>query len=330
MAAQDSIELHRLGLNVHVLVSEGSPIHENLSKEKDLCLHPIAFQPRNYFDFKLRKKLLKIVREEGINLIHTHQTSLVGSITPWFWKERQMVLMASRHIMSNHSKRDPFHTLIYRRLDALIVMSETLRQNVVHTQRLRERQLKTVRLGLDFEKFDPDRVDAKRQRAQWGADDDTVVIGMVGRIDPAKGQSTFIKAAAGLTKMEGIQQKFKFVIVGEQTLGQTSAYLEELQKMVAQFHLQNEIFFAGYQQDIPEVMDAFDIFVMPSRQEAFGLVAIEAMAMCCPIVITNGGSAAEIVGNEEFGLLFRPQDAFDLQRQLRFFAGASRYAGADG
>jgi glycosyltransferase involved in cell wall biosynthesis len=64
-------------------------------------------------------------------------------------------------------------------------------------------------------------------------------------------------------------------------------------------------------------MQAFDLFVMPSKQEAFGLVAIEAMAMECPIVISSGGSASEIIGREEFGLLTRPDDAFDLQQRLR-------------
>jgi glycosyltransferase involved in cell wall biosynthesis len=60
-----------------------------------------------------------------------------------------------------------------------------------------------------------------------------------------------------------------------------------------------------------------DPFAPPDR-DAFGLVAIEAMAMECPIIISSGGSAAEIVGQEEFGLLMRADDAFDLQRQLRF------------
>src|SRR5690606_360971 len=49
----------------------------------------------------------------------------------------------------------------------------------------------------------------------------------------------------------------------------------------------------------------------------FGLVAIEAMAMECPIIISSGGSAREIVGDEEFGMLTRPDDAFDLQQRLR-------------
>jgi glycosyltransferase involved in cell wall biosynthesis len=117
-----------------------------------------------------------------------------------------------------------------------------------------------------------------------------------------------------LTKSE----KLKFVIVGEQTLGNYSNHLNELKEMVVQFGLEADVVFAGFQENIPEVVRAFDIFVMPSREEAFGLVAIEAMAMECPIVISSGGSSDEIVGDEEFGLTVRPDDAFDLQRQLRF------------
>ncbi len=89
--------------------------------------------------------------------------------------------------------------------------------------------------------------------------------------------------------------------------------------MVRIFHLEEAVVFAGYQENIPEVMKSFDIFVMPSKQEAFGLVAIEAMAMQCPIILSSGGSAPEIVGeDEEFGMTMRPEDAFDLQRQLRY------------
>src|SRR6185312_1683974 len=118
-------------------------------------------------------------------------------------------------------------------------------------------------------------------------------------------------------KTPGVKEKLKFVIVGEQTLGSTGNHLDELREMVAQFRLEDHVVFAGYQENIPEIMKAFDIFVMPSRQEAFGLVAIEAMAMECPIIISSGGSSDEIVGHEEFGLTMRPDDAFDLQRQLR-------------
>jgi glycosyltransferase involved in cell wall biosynthesis len=94
--------------------------------------------------------------------------------------------------------------------------------------------------------------------------------------------------------------------------------------MVAQFHLESSVVFAGYQEDIPQIMRAFDICVMPSRQENFGLVAIEAMAMECPIVISEGGSSDEIVGKQEYGLTVRPDDPFDLQRQIRYLLDQPR------
>jgi glycosyltransferase involved in cell wall biosynthesis len=208
-----------------------------------------------------------------------------------------------------------------------------LRKNVIETHAIAERKVKVVPLGLDFDRFDPARVDAEIPRAQWGADRDTTVIGLVGRIDPAKGQATFIKAAAGLLKGAHAEQKFKFVIVGDETRGSSLNYLKELKEMVAQFRLQEHVIFTGFQEDIPQIMSALDIFVMPSRQEAFGLVAIEAMAMECPVVISQGGSAEEIVGtggalmraadhsgqtSARCGLIMRPDDAFDLQQKLKY------------
>ncbi|MGE4106780.1 MAG: glycosyltransferase family 4 protein [Bacteriovoracia bacterium] len=319
VAAADALELGKQGLKVKVVCLEGSPIHLHLARRDELTVHPLTFRPRDTFDFKLRGEIHRWISENGVNLIHTHQTTLLGSISPWLWNHRNVALVATRHIMNSHDKRNLFHSLIYRRVDCLVVMSQVLRDNVLQTHRLRERQVKVIHLGIDLDAFDPEKIDASAQRAEWGADDGTVVIGLVGRIDPAKGQETFIKAAAGLLKNPGKHKgKFKFVIVGEETLGSELEYTQELQKIVEQFRIQDHVVFAGYKENIPEVMSAFDIFVMPSRQEAFGLVAIEAMAMECPIVISRGGSASEIVGDEDYGLLIRPDDAFDLQRQIRY------------
>ena len=321
VAANDAIDRGLLGLDVGVICLEGSPIHENLKNRSEVKVQPINFRPRDVLDFKL-KKVLEDHFNSGVNLLHVHQTTLLGSIVPWLWNEPQVALFVSRHIMNTHSKRDFYHRALYSRVDSLVVMSQTLRENVLSTHAIRDKQVKVVNLGLDFSIFDPVRVDAKKQRAVWGGDDDTLVIGLVGRIDPAKGQATFVRAAAGLLSYYGREHskgkiKLKFVIVGEETLGRSSNYIEELKEIVAQFRIEEHVLFAGYQENIAEIMNAFDILVMPSRQEAFGLVAIEAMAMETPIVISKGGSAAEIVGDEEYGLLMRAEDAFDLQRQLR-------------
>lgn len=319
-AAADAVEVGKLGLKVRMICLPGTPIFEYLSRHKEyVTIHTLSYHPRDYFDFKFRNELHSLIEREDTNIFHTHQTTLLGSILPWFWNRPDRVVCASRHMMNNHDKRGLFHSLLYRRLDAMVVMSEALKKNVLETHPLRERQVKVIHLGLDFKQFDRDRVDAKRQRAEWGADDKTLVIGMVGRLDPAKGQATFIKAAASLSiRSDAERKKIKFVIVGEETRGSNLRYIEELQELIRELKLEDQITLAGFKENIPEVMSAFDVFVMPSRQEAFGLVAIEAMAMECPIVISRGGSSHEIVGDQEFGLLVRPNDAFDLQRQLSY------------
>ncbi len=322
VAANDALDVGSLGFKIRVLCLDETPIYEYLKNRKEVEVIPLTYRPRNFFDLKLRAELADLI-SQGTNLIHTHQTSLLGSIVPGIWRQPGVALLATRHIMNNHNKRNFFHRAIYARVDALLVISEAVRENVLQTHWLREPHVKVVNLGLDFERFDPAKVDPDQYRAQWGADNDTVVIGLVGRVDPAKGQETFIKAAAGLLKNLRAGEQVKFVMVGDETPPKPDAppesFLEELKKIVTQFRIEEHVVFAGFSDQIPEVMRAFDICVMPSRQEAFGLVAIEAMAMECPVIISRGGSAQEIVGeNEDFGLTVRPDDAFHLQQQLRY------------
>ncbi len=320
VAVADALEVARLGLPVRFLAIEDSPVHKHLeplrAEAPSLQVVPVAYRVRNFLDLHLRSTLGTLIAD-GVNLIHTHQTTLLGSIVPWIWQKRNVALIATRHIMNNHNKRDFFHRAIYSRIDSLLVMSQTLKKNVLDTHPISPGHVRTVNLGLDFERFEPKKVHPEKRRKLWGVDRSTLVIGLVGRIDPAKGQATFIRAAAGLVQALSDKYKLHFLIVGQETIGSEGGHLQELQALVKQFHLEDHVKFSGYEENVPEVMRALDIFVMPSREEAFGLVAIEAMAMECPVIISNKGSAREIVGNEEFGLTVRPDDAFDLQRQLR-------------
>jgi glycosyltransferase involved in cell wall biosynthesis len=314
---------------VKFLCLEGTLLHEKVAAHPSIEGVPLSFSPRNFCDFKLRNELWKLL-DQGVNLIHTHQTTLLGSIVPWLWKYPSVGLIASRHMMNSHSKKDFFHRALYSRVDALVVVSDAIRTNILETHAIQERKVKVIRLGLDFDKFDPARVSPQQQRQIWGIDPNAHVIGLVGRIDPAKGQATFIRAAAGLVKSWKGALPLKFVMIGEETRGADNNHLQELQEMVRQFRLEDSVLFTGFHDDIPQAMAALDMVVMPSRQEAFGLVAIEAMAMECPVLISRGGSAQEIVGNEEYGLLVRPDDAFDVQRQLRFFLENSEARRATG
>lgn len=326
-AAEDALEIARQGLRIRVACLQGSPLHEHLvHNEKEagsLTVVPLDFTPRSYLDLSMRSLLLRQI-EDGVSLVHTQQAGLLWNIAPWLWSRPKVSLFASRYLVAEQDRGSFLQRAIYGRLDALLVMSESLRANVLATQPIRERRVRLVSPGLDFEKFDPARVDARAKRASWGADEQTRVIGLVGRIHPRKGQETLIKAAAGLLKESFSKRRIalprlKFVMVGEETLGSTQEYLGELRAMVQQFGIQDHVVFSGYEENLPEVMRAFDVLVMPSGHESFGIVALEAMAMECPVILSDVGSAREWIteGDQEFGLRVRPEDAFDLQKQIR-------------
>src|SRR5690349_4202825 len=72
VAANDAVDVGGLGLRVRVMVLEGSPIHESLAHRKEVALVPLTFQPRNYFDLRMKAEIERMLTE-GVNLIHSHQ-----------------------------------------------------------------------------------------------------------------------------------------------------------------------------------------------------------------------------------------------------------------
>jgi glycosyltransferase involved in cell wall biosynthesis len=323
LAANDATEMAAAGLPIRFLCLRGSPVSENLRGRANINLIELDRAPGGYLDRKFIREFRELVIGEGIKLVHSHQTSTVIPLVSALAGLDDVAFLASRHVPLTRGTANIVERAFLRRVDQFLVNSEAIRKSLIQLKFGPEKRIRVVPLGLDFERLDPERVDPSVMRAEWGADPSTVVIGMVGRLARSKGQGTFIRSAAALLKdplPEGV--KVKFVLVGEESLGSESQYLDELRAMVAQFHLEEHVVFAGFQQDIPAVMSAFDVFVMPARTETMGFLAVEAMAMECPILVSRGGGAAGLFGPgdgfEEFGLLVRPSDAFDLSNQLRW------------
>jgi glycosyltransferase involved in cell wall biosynthesis len=177
---------------------------------------------------------------------------------------------------------------------------------------LPEKKLRIVNLSIDLERFNPNVVDRAPLRDAWGFPPDAFLVGLVGRLDPMKGQDLMVKAIAQARKT---YPDVYGVMVGNETPGLDGRYLRELQESIRQLHLSDSIVVQPARKEVPEVMAALDLFVMPSWSEAFGLVALEAMAMGVPCILGRGGSAEEMAGGSGAELV-RPQDAYDLARKI--------------
>jgi glycosyltransferase involved in cell wall biosynthesis len=126
------------------------------------------------------------------------------------------------------------------------------------------------------------------------------LLGEVGRLCDVKGQRELIQALARMRHADAV-----LVLVGKDL--EAGGAFEAALRREAQ-PLGPRVIFAGYRDDVPSVLAALDVFVLPSWIEGLPIVVLEAMAQAKPVVATDVGGTGEVVANGETGLLVPPRD----------------------
>jgi glycosyltransferase involved in cell wall biosynthesis len=170
---------------------------------------------------------------------------------------------------------------------------------------LKKSKVQVIHNGIPYDNFLADFPSAKKE---LGLPEDQVIVGMIARINPWKGQLFFLEIAE---KIAANNPKTHFVFVGDPFPGY-EPILEELLKKVKDKNLENQVTYLGFREDIPRVMNALDIFVLPSiLPDPFPTVILEAMASSKPVVATYPGGSAEMVVDGKTGFLI-PMGNVDL------------------
>jgi glycosyltransferase involved in cell wall biosynthesis len=164
----------------------------------------------------------------------------------------------------------------------------------------RPRRWEHVPNGFDTNEFRPDPEARRRIRAEFGIDDETIVIGLPARYHPMKDHDTFLGAAAILA---AIRPEVRFVLLGAGIEPANRA----LAKTIARCGITDRILLLGERGDMAEMYAAFDIATLSSAfGEGFPNVLGEAMASGLPCVATDSGDAAELLGRT--GIVVSPRD----------------------
>ena len=188
-----------------------------------------------------------------------------------------------------------------KRVLARTILSRVVREYTCVSKQIRLWLEKTIGVkksvtqiynGVDTEFYSPNG-SRKRTRARLDISPSTFVIGTVGRLDPIKDHPTLLRA------FEDIQKRISnavLLIVGD---GPERKRLEALAG--------KGVFFLGNRSDVPELLKALDVFVLPSQNEGISNTILEAMATALPVVATNVGGNPELV-DESTGFLVEPGD----------------------
>jgi glycosyltransferase involved in cell wall biosynthesis len=234
------------------------------------------------------------------DVIHTRsgQDAMWGSLlhfTGWTVVHSRHMTMPSQMIAR---RKFPFRSGCAR----IIASAEFIKRDLTILTGVPESRVDVVGEGVDLKEFHPG-VSGRGFRAEFAIPEDALVFGVVAIIRGDKGHKHFVNAASTVLKRF---PNARFVIAGN---GQGPRVEKLRQKILKECpQVPSPIILAGYREDVPEIMAAIDVLVVPSLKEAQTIVIPQAFASGTPVIASLVGGIPEIVKHRKNGLLVRVGD----------------------
>ncbi len=258
-------------------------------------------------------KLFRLLLREKPDIVHTHtaKAGTVGRVAGFFYRwltpgvlvgrPRACKFVHTYHGHVFHSYYGRFRTKTFLAVeralarmvtDRVVVVSEQQREEINQIFRVgRADQIRVIRLGLDLSSFQAYASRRRRFREELGVSEDTVLVGIVGRLTEIKNHELFLQSVARLKTLAADLGPVRFVIIGDGSLR------ESLEQQARELGLEKDVIFAGGRKDPEYFYPALDICALTSRNEGTPLTLIEAMANARPVISTTVGGVVDLLGN---------------------------------
>lgn len=270
------------------------------------------------------KKMIQILRSaiKLKNIIQNKKAKLIHANGPRIGyasglAARLAIIPSIIHVRDIHLSpfSSPLKALLFDYLaDQIIAVSEATKQAIISKRPGLNRKTKVIYNGLDLEEIDS--IKAKDIKNEYKIDPDVSLIGLVGIIHPVKGIDILIRAAPLIKKSF---PKVKFLIIGDTMNFEGQLYLKKLKELIAQFELENDVIFTGYQEETLSLIKSLDIFVHSAiYPDPLPRAILEAAACGRPIIATRVGGVPEIIDHNQSGLMVESGDVNGLAQSCLF------------
>ncbi len=246
------------------------------------------------------KKIYKSCKEGHYHIVHSHGfTTMLASYLATRLT-RTAVLINGEHgtLYYSSMKQRLLQRWLFRSMDVNLTVSSELKEKIQKEFSLSFDNFKPIINGVDSDKFNH-QIDSSLQR-ELSIPDQHIVIGSVGRLVSVKNYPSLIK---GFSLVQKVNPNTHLVLAGD---GPERA---ELESQADKLKLANNVHFLGRRDDIPNLMNGFDLFVLPSFSEGLSNTLLEAMSCGIPVIASNVGGNPEIVKPNVSGFLYPSDDA---------------------
>jgi glycosyltransferase involved in cell wall biosynthesis len=295
--------LEKCGVNNHVLCRPGGTLGKQVSENNiDLYTYKPLFSWLPQACFGVRRILNKIKPD----IVHSRLSS--AAFIGGFWGNRMHIPVVST--IDKYPKRK-----YYDHSTKLIPCSNAIATHM-KKQGFSDSDMQVIFNPVNVIEYRRDVLQRKQIRETNGIQETDLVFLAAGRLVDWKGFDTLLQACSRLEKKSGAVWDWKIWLAGEGPERQKLELFVESSP-----DLRSRVKFWGFVDDIRPLMWASDLFVLPSHNEPFGLVLLEAMACGLPIIATSSGGPLDLVSNE-WGWFFQAGDVQALVKRLTFVIDA--------
>lgn len=305
-----SENFRNLGHDVMIIARQGSKIEKYCWEN---MIPVMTINPKtDYLDIITAIKIAKIIKKRKIDIIQAYISRDLSTLVLAKKLARRGKLIFRQGMDSRYNKKDLFHKWVFRNVDMVVTVTEQVKSHLLENTPVRVGQAQCITNGIFPEKYEPRKIDGLRFK--YGIPENAFVIGLTGRLDRLKKQELLVEAAPHILKKH---KNCHFVFVGEETDSKTGrGYKDVLERRIKSMGLEYNFAFTGFVDDIRDILPMFDVSVLTTPKETFGMVVIESMAMGVPVVATREGGPLEIIEEDKTGLFFEPGDVDGLSKSI--------------
>lgn len=261
--------------------------------------------------FKYSKEITEIIEKNNIDIIHTNTAAVLEGA----YVKRKKTIKHIWHIHEIIVKPPIIHKflsfIISRFSDEVVVVSNAVKKHLMDTGYFKK-EIKVIYNGVDNKIFNPNN-DTEYIRKEFNIPKDSIVVGMIGRINAWKGQKDFLLA---MDKVLKNNENVYAMMVGGVFEGEEWRKTE-LEEQINVMENKDRIIFSDYRKDTPNIHCLYDIFVLPSTNpDPLPTVVLEAMASGKPVVGYRHGGVCEMVDEDSNGFLCNPRNIKELANSI--------------
>lgn len=251
------------------------------------------------------KNIREYVESNNIGIVHSHSVRTTLAAAAALVGVSQTIHLATEHLF--YSPQDRRWGLAYTLLDRfslylpdhIVAISHRMYNQIVALPRLNPMRITIIQTAVDCEAFYTPR-QRDPCRIEFGLPPESQVIGFIGRLDKQKRVELLLE---GFVLVLARHPEARMMIVGKGSLR------PRLESLAARMGISHAVIWTGFRQDIPRLLAAMDIYVLPSSNEGFSASMLEALAACKPVIVTDVGGAQDVITDGKTGILIPPGSA---------------------